>query len=34
MLLFSAYFLRGAPHLIRFAYGQEKHDSDDDDVAS
>ena len=34
MLLFSAYFLRGAPHLIRFAYGPEKHDSDDDDVAS
>jgi len=27
--LFSIYFLRGAPHLVRFAYGSENQDSDD-----
>ena len=28
-LLVSVYFLRGAPHLVRFAYGRESEDSDD-----
>ncbi len=28
-LLFSAYFLRGAPHLVRFAYGPERQNSVD-----
>jgi hypothetical protein len=28
-LLISVYFLRGAPHLVRFAYGREREDSDD-----
>lgn len=28
-LIFSAYFLRGAPHLVRFAYGPERQDSDE-----
>jgi len=32
-LLFSAYFVRGAPHLVRFAYGPERQDSDDDHAA-
>lgn len=34
LLLFSAYFLRGAPHLVRFAYGPERRDSDDDHHAA
>ena len=34
MLLFSAYFLRGAPHLVRFAYGPESQDSHDDHHAA
>jgi hypothetical protein len=25
-LIFSVYFLRGAPHLVRFAYGPESND--------
>lgn len=28
-LLISVYLLRGAPHLVRFAYGRERDDSDD-----
>ena len=28
-LVIGLYFLRGAPHLMRFAYGDERKDSDD-----
>ena len=28
-LLIAAYFLRGAPHLVRFAYGAEKSDAEE-----
>ena len=33
-LLFSLYFLRGAPHLVRFAYGPERQDPEDDHHAA
>jgi len=29
MVLVGLYLLRGAPQLLRFAYGEDKHDADD-----